>query len=77
MDGTIDEADARMLYPQGLKKTYNYNKAMVPLAIAADGFMAIAASALSPFLSWELGFSSFILCAAFLYLVLSFIDFRL
>lgn len=65
-----------MLYPQGLRKTYRYNKGIIPLALAINGFMSIVASALSPFFSWGFGFSSFLFIAGLLYLLIAFINFK-
>jgi len=63
-----------VFYPQVLKKAYVYNKNMIPLGLAASGYMSIVASAFSPFLSWSFGFSSFLLIAAFLYLIIAIIN---
>lgn len=65
-----------VLYPQGLKRVYIYNKSIIPLVLAISGYMSIVASAFSPFLSWSFGFSSFLLISGLLYSLIAIINFR-
>ena len=59
-----------MFFPQGLKRLGVYDKNLIPWAWGFNGYMSIVGSAVSISLSRFAGFSSLLLIAAFLYLMI-------
>ena len=59
-----------MFFPQGLKRLGVYDKNLIPWAWGFNGYMSIVGSAMSISLSRFAGFSSLLLIAAFLYLMI-------
>ncbi|MCD4780081.1 MAG: hypothetical protein K8S27_05975 [Candidatus Omnitrophica bacterium] len=57
-----------MLFPQGLKKLDSINQHLIPWAWGMNGYMSVIGSAVCVYLPIVLGFNSFILIAAVLYL---------
>jgi len=65
-----------MFFPQGLEKLYKRKKNLIPWAWGINGYMSIIGSALSIYLTINIGFSRLILISAILYFTIIFFDIK-